>query len=295
VLLGELSALATAFCWSGSSISFAEAALRVGSVKVNVTRLILAASLLATTLLAFAIPLNVSKSQLTALFFSGILGLVFGDSFLFKSYEYNGARISSLIMSTAPAVAALLAYVFLNELLSLWAVVGIVVTLIGIALVVTGRQDVSSKFQKITGRGILFAFLGACGQGGGLITAKLAFNEGSINGLLATFIRILSALVFLIPIARFTGHYATPWHIYFTQKKAFGLTFLGAILGPYLGITFSLIAIAHSEVAIAATIMAVVPIIMLPLVKIIYKEVLNWRAYAGAFIAVAGVAILFFV
>jgi len=29
--------------------------------------------------------------------------------------------------------------------------------------------------------------------------------------------------------------------------------------------------------------------------KIIYKEILNWRAYAGAIIAVAGVALLFHV
>lgn len=264
-------------------------------MKVNVTRLILAASLLVATLLIFAIPVDLSKSQFIDLFFSGILGLVFGDSFLFKSYEYNGPRISSLVMSSAPAIAAILAYIFLHESLSLSSVIGMAVTLGGIALVVTARQEITSKFRKITGRGILFAFLGACGQGGGLITAKLAFNEGSINGLAATFVRIASALILLIPIARLTGHYAAPWRIYLSHRKAFGLTFLGAILGPYLGITFSLLAIAHTKVAVAATIMAIVPIIMLPLVKVIYNEILSWRAYAGAIIAVGGVAILFFV
>jgi drug/metabolite transporter (DMT)-like permease len=294
-LIGELSALATAFCWSGSSIAFAEAALLAGSVKVNVTRLILAGMLLAITLIVFQIPVDFSRSQLMYLFFSGFLGLVFGDSFLFKSYEYNGPRISSLIMSTAPAISAVLAFFFLRESLSPWAIVGMIVTLLGIALVIGGRQAFSSKSPRITGRGILFAFLGACGQGGGLITAKMAFNEGPMNGLTATFFRILSALIFLIPIAGLAGRYVAPWKIYFTDKKVFGLTLLGAILGPYLGITFSLIAIAHTKVAVAATIMAVVPIIMLPLMKIIYKEILNRRAYAGAIIAVAGVALLFLV
>jgi drug/metabolite transporter (DMT)-like permease len=79
------------------------------------TRLILAAVLLAITLLVFLIPINPSTSQLAYLFLSGILGLVFGDSFLFKSYEYIGARISSLIMSTAPAIAAIVAFLFLHE------------------------------------------------------------------------------------------------------------------------------------------------------------------------------------
>jgi drug/metabolite transporter (DMT)-like permease len=39
--------------------------------------------------------------------------------------------------------------------------------------------------------------------------------------------------------------------------------------------------------------MATVPIMMLPLVKYIQKEVLSWRAIVGAFVAVGGVAILF--
>lgn len=294
-MIGELSALATAVCWSGSSIAFAEASLRVGSVKVNVTRLILAAVLLAITLLVFLIPINLSTSQLAYLFLSGILGLVFGDSFLFKSYEYIGARVSSLIMSTAPAIAAIVAFLFLHESLGPWAIVGMAVTLLGIGLVVGSRGESSSKSSKFAGRGMLFAFLGACGQAGGLVTAKLAFNEGAINGFSATFIRILSALLLLVPLAVFSGRFVTPWSIYSTKKKAFSLTLLGAILGPYLGITFSLIAIEHSKVAVAATIMAIVPIIMLPLMKLIYKESFNWRAYAGAIMAVAGVAMLFLV
>jgi drug/metabolite transporter (DMT)-like permease len=35
------------------------------------------------------------------------------------------------------------------------------------------------------------------------------------------------------------------------------------------------------------------PVIMLPLVKYIYKDKLSWRAIIGAFVTVAGVAILF--
>ncbi len=292
-MIGELSALATAFCWSGSSIAFAEATLRVGSVRVNITRLVLAALLLALTIALFVIPIHLSISQLGNLGMSGILGLVFGDTFLFKSYEYNGARISSLIMSTAPAVAAALAYFLLDESLSVWALIGMTMTLGGIAFVVLGRHEHSSTPSRITGIGILYAFLGSCGQAGGLITAKLAFNEGPINGLAATFIRIICALLVLLPIAFLSGRFKEPWLTFSSDKKAMGLTLLGAILGPYLGITFSLISIEHVKIAVAATIMATVPIIMLPLVKIIYREKLTWRAYAGAFVTVAGVAILF--
>jgi len=62
---------------------------------------------------------------------------------------------------------------------------------------------------------------------------------------------------------------------------------------PYLGITFSLIAIANTYVGIASTLMSTAPIIMLPLVKYYYKEKLSAIAIIGTFIAVAGIAILF--
>ena len=89
------------------------------------------------------------------------------------------------------------------------------------------------------------------------------------------------------------GRYKNPYRVFKNDVKALRTTILGTILGPYLGITFSLIAISYAKVGIASTIMSTVPIIMLPLVRIIYKEKLSMRAIWGAFVAVGGVAILF--
>jgi drug/metabolite transporter (DMT)-like permease len=253
----------------------------------------MSAVILILVMVLFQIPLSVSSSQLLYLSISGLIGLVFGDTFLFKSYQYNGARISALIMSTAPAITAILASVFLHEVLSFWGIVGILVTLLGIGVVILGRQESASTI-KITSYGLFYAFLGAAGQGGGLILAKLAFTEKSVNGIAATLIRILASLIILVPLARSTGTIRSIIGRFSHDRMALGLTFLGAVLGPCLGITFSLVSIARIDVAIAATIMATVPILMLPLVKIIYHETLSWHAYCGAIIAVAGVGILFF-
>ena len=67
----------------------------------------------------------------------------------------------------------------------------------------------------------------------------------------------------------------------------------GSIVGPYLGITFSLIAIANTFVGIASTLIATTPIIMLPMVLIYYKEKLSFISILGTLVAVCGVAILF--
>ena len=67
----------------------------------------------------------------------------------------------------------------------------------------------------------------------------------------------------------------------------------GSIVGPFLGITFSLIAVSYTEIGIASTLMATTPIMMLPAVKFIYKEKIPFVGILGTFFAVLGIAILF--
>ncbi len=291
--LGELSALLTALFWSGSSIVFAAAISRIGSVQVNVTRLIFGALFLLAVILVFGFEIHLSSSQYTNLAISGFLGLVFGDTFLFQSYVYNGARLSMLIMSVAPAISALLAYFFIHEVLSFWGILGIFVTMAGIAIVVTERKEDGSTVHKITTAGIVYGVLGAFGQGAGLVVARLAFDEAPINGIVATFVRIVPSLAILVPLGWLTKRFVNPFRVFNEDRRALRLTIAGAILGPCLGITFSLIAVSHTSVGIAATLMATSPIMMLPMAKMIQKETLTWKAITGALVAVAGVAILF--
>jgi drug/metabolite transporter (DMT)-like permease len=272
---------------------FAGAIRRIGSVQVNVVRLIIAAVLLIVTILAADLSVRLSFGQYAYLSISGCIGLVFGDTFLFKSFHVNGARISMLIMSLAPAISAILAYIILGEMLSVWGIVGIIVTTAGIVLVVVSNQQSEYTKVKLTRNGLLYGFLGALGQGAGLVFARLAFVEGDINGFVATFVRIAASLVVLLPLTLMTGRIKNPIGVFWNDKRALMLTIGGAIFGPYLGITFSLIAIMYTKVGIAATLIATVPILMLPLVRIIYKERLSWHAIVGACVAVGGVAILF--
>jgi drug/metabolite transporter (DMT)-like permease len=290
---GELSALATAVMWTGSALAFAAATARVGSVYVNVVRLVAAVVLLFVTIIVFGIQFNISAIQVFFLSLSGFVGFVFGDTFLFKSYEYNDARIGSLMMSTAPAMTALMAFVFLNETLSFTGIFGMTITLGGIALVVLERKEPSTHHIPISMIGVLYALLGALGQAGGMIFAKSAFAHGHINGFVATFIRACSATVVLAPLNYFAGRFTEPIKIFLQDRRAFRFTMIGSFLGPYLGVTFSLIAISLTDVAIAATIIALVPIMMLPTVWILFREKLSWRAIVGACAAVAGVGILF--
>lgn len=290
--LGEITALLTACCWSFSSYIFTAAANRIGSVQINIDRIILAVIILFTTITLAGIRIDLSKNQILNLAVSGIIGLVIGDTFLFKAFTMIGTRLSMLLMSLTPAMSAILAYFFLNERISLLGIFGMIITLFGIILVVFDRKEKDTSSSK-RGLGILFGILGALGQALGLIFAKFAFEESNINGFLATFVRLFSAAILILPVSILLRRYTNPITLYKLDTKAFTLTFGGTFFGPFLGITLSLISIGNTSVGIASTLMATVPVIMLPIGKFVFKDKIKLKAVIGAVIAVAGIAILF--
>jgi len=291
--IGEISALITAILWAGTAIVFTEATKIVGSYVVNITRLLLATVYLIITILLFNLDFRISWEQIYLLGLSGLIGLVFGDGFLFKSFQYIGARLSMLVMTLAPPLAALLAYVYLGEELSTWGILGIVITISGVSIVVFKRSEQPTKDYKKNNLGYIFAFLGAIGQAVNLIFAKEAFQLGEINGFVATFYRMVPSLPFMYLLGLMYRKKRNSVLILKKEKKALNYIVIGSIIGPFLGITFSLIAIAYTFVGIASTLMATVPIVMLPIIIFYYKEKLSPISILGAFIAVAGIAVLF--
>jgi drug/metabolite transporter (DMT)-like permease len=155
------------------------------------------------------------------------------------------------------------------------------------------RTPANSAAQKWDARGLLSAFLGAIGQGVGLVFAKMAFNEHPVNGFVATAIRIGASLFILVPGSVVAGRFRSPIGLAIRERAAFVLIAVGAILGPFLGIACSLIAVANTSVGAAAAIMGTVPVVMLPLVRIVHNERLTKNAVVGALLATAGVVILF--
>ena len=291
--LGEAAALITAILWAGTAIVFTEATKIVGSYIVNITRLFLATMFLIITILVFNLDYNISFQQIYLLGLSGIIGLVFGDGFLFKSFQYIGARLSMLVMTLSPPMAAFMAYLYLGENLSSWALIGIVMTVSGVSLVIFKRSEQPTADYKKNNLGYVFAFLGAFGQAANLIYAKEAFQIGEINGFVATFYRMLPSLPFMYLLGLIYRRRRKSISVLKSNFIALRYIIIGSIIGPFLGITFSLIAVSYTYVGIASTLMSTVPIVMLPIVIFYYKEKLSLISILGAFVAVIGVAILF--
>ena len=238
---------------------------------------------------------NINNQQLFFLVVSGFAGLVFGDSFLFKSFQTIGARLGMLLMALVPAFSTILAYIFLDENLSSVAIAGIVITIAGIVIVILDRGSKSKSIFQFNKSGLLYGVLGALGQASGLILAKSAFQMGEVNGFVAAFIRLVAAVIIIFPIVVLLKRFKNPLTIFKNDLTALKATVTGTILGPVLGITSSLIAITYAKIGIASTLMSTMPIIMLPIVRYYYKETLSRRAITGAIVAVIGIAILLLV
>ncbi len=293
IYIGEIAALATAFCWSVTSYAFTSATRSVGALQVNIDRMILASFMLFAIVLVFDFSLNLTFSQVSNLVISSILGLVLGDSFLFKSFQLIGARLGIILMALVPVLSTILAFFFLDEIIAVLGLTGMILTLAGILAVVLEKNTTEKNYFSFNKLGIFYGFLGALGQASGLIFAKFAFEGGELNGFSASFVRLFSASVIILPLAFTFKRYKNPFKIYPENSSASKSIFIGTVFGPVFGITLSLIAIEHAKVGIASTLMATMPVIMLPISRFYFKEKFGWKAIVGAVIAVIGAAIIF--
>jgi drug/metabolite transporter (DMT)-like permease len=68
---------------------------------------------------------------------------------------------------------------------------------------------------------------------------------------------------------------------------------LGAFFGPFLGVSFSLLAVQHTKAGIAATLMSITPVLIIAPAVFLFKEKINWKEILGAVITVIGIAFFF--
>lgn len=291
--LGEIAALATATMWSFGSLLFTAAGRRAGAFGLNQFRITLALVFLTTILFltgaARQFP-HLSNPGVIWLAVSGVIGLTLGDLGYFGSLVLLGPRLATLMAALAPPITAVVAVPLLNERLGAQAVVGMILTMGGVAWVVLERPVVDTPHGHRV-RGVMLGVLAALGQGVGLVLAKRGMAHG-IDPLPANTIRMTAATLSIWIIALLAGRLAAHRAVW-TDRTARWSAVGATLLGPTFGVWLSLVAARYTKAGIAATLMATVPVIILPLVIIFHKEKVSLRAAFGAVLVVAGVAIIF--
>jgi drug/metabolite transporter (DMT)-like permease len=196
-----------------------------------------------------------------------------------------------MVMSTAAA-----AYLMLGETIARVALLGVGVTLLGIVIAVLAENNENQHFssKRSIVWGLSLGLFGAIGQGFGAVLSKIGMlsdRSTILNPLAATLMRMLIGAVFVWTIAiasRRLGALQGALH----DREGMKNTMLGAFVALFLGVTLSLIALANTPAGIAQTLMSLMPVFVIPVAWVAYRQRTGFFGIFGAVISVIGVAII---
>lgn len=299
------AAFLTAAFFALSAVCAHRTARMVGGFAANFARLWIAVAVLAVWAHLFGSGWR--GDGLPMFVFSGMVGFGLGDLGLFAALPLLGPRLTSLMVQCLAApMAALIEWLWLGTRLDarqLWC--GAMI-LVGVAIALAPERLVDDALAaaqrphaaRERGRGLLFGGLAAMGQGGGAVISRKAHalsHAGglSVDGGTAAYQRALGGLVvvtaaYLLSRRRHAvvGMSAPNWRL------AWPWIIANSMLGAVIGVSCYQWALATTPSAIVLPIVALTPLLVVPLAYIIENERPSVRSLCGGVLAVAAAAVL---
>ncbi len=300
-MLGEFAALGAAITWAVAPIMYKKALSGVSPVSANIVRCLSNAAFLVLFLIAFglagvlaSLPLGVAVIVIV----SGLVGLGIGDTLYMYALQSIGVARAVPLATSYPLFSLIWATFFLNQALTVPAVVGTVVILLGIWLL--SREKVESKFHvrgKVALTGVAVSLLAALSWSVSITMMDFAVTmPGVISGLPVNYaivtVRITGMALVLLALAplvdRGRGFLKLGW-------KAIVLLCVGGLVANGLGwvlMNYSLINIAETQ---AVPISSTTPLFSALAGFAFFHEKMTFDNTLGAVLVVAGVVLIFVV
>lgn len=294
-LVGQFAAVGASIAFSITSTMFTLAGRKYGALLLMRSSLPIGlVAMLALHWLTFGelLPHN-AGSRWIWLGMSGVIGFWIGSILIVNAFVLIGPRLSLLVGASAPILSSLLAWIFLHETLEAQAIVGIIITLSGIAWVVSENGRDPSQISPEQFRwGIIFAVGGAVGQASSALLAKQGL-QGEFDPLSGSLIRLIVATVAIWSFSILRGQVHGTLRRMREFPHAFQQMSVGAITGPVIGALLVMVALANAPVGIATTLSNLMPVFLIPISYMVFKEKITRRAVTGTLIAIVGTAVLF--
>ncbi len=307
--LGEIISLAVAVSWTATALFADEASHRLGSLPVNVIRLVLGSVFLGLILwftIGAPYPRFADGPTWFWLALSALVGYLFGDFCLFNSYLIIGARFGQLFMTLAPPMAAIAGWAMLGETLSWRSILAMLVTISGIAISILAKGNDKKMHFTLPFKGILLGLGAGAGQGIGLVLSKVGMQHyeaalpvdvpaamGTMMPFAATQIRALVGglgFVIMLLLQRQGKHFL---EVTRQDHKGVRAAVLTTIFGPVVGVSLSLMAVQYARAGIASTLMALTPVLIILPYAIIHKQKVKPKEILGVTLSMIGVAMFF--
>lgn len=294
--VGEIAALSAAALWAIASVLYGRVGEFIPPLLLNLLKGVIAIAFLILTifLVGDSLP-SLPVSSLTLILLSGVIGIGVGDTIFFAAINSLGARRTLLLGTLAPPLTAIFGLLFLDEQLQIRAWWGILLTIIGVAWVVTERTTdyVLRSYSQLL-PGTVWGLLAAITNSIGVILSRAAFNMTTVSPLWVALLRLSAGEVTLILLITVFSRSNSLTNLRkFTKIQIITATIAAAFCGTYLGIWLQQTAIKLTPTGIAQTLLQTSPIFILPL-TIFTGEKISGRAIAGVVVAIAGIALLFY-
>ena len=289
----ELAALGTATCWATTGLMAADAVRVLGPFWFNLIRQGFVTLLLALILTATGGWQALDLASVAVLAASGIIGILLGDTFNFAAVGRLGPRRAGAIFALNAPMAAVMGWAFLGETLPAQAILGIAITAGGVAVAILGRpRSGAHRLELLQGGfalGVVFGLLAAFGQAAGSLIAR-PLMTGGLDPYLASLFRVGASGLAMGLIATLPVAPPRPREI---SRLVLTLTAATAVIGLLIGMTLFLYALQGSQTGIIATLSATSPVIILPLLWLRTGQRPTAMSFAGALMAILGLALIF--
>lgn len=222
---------------------------------------------------------------------SGLVGILVGDTFYFRSLQILGPRRSLVVATTSPFFAIVSSWLLLSESLVGIQLLGISMTVLGVMAVVAekkGEKEALNLFPGVQSTGVAVGIAGAICQGLGATFAKVGMAVDGCSPLEATMVRLLVAaagsIIYLL-LRRHGRQFAKKFFRWELIKQLIP----AAAIGTWIGIWLSQIAFKETEVGIAQTLLATSPLFAIPIVVFFQGHRISTLAIAGTVFAILGI------
>ncbi len=303
--LGEIAALTAAFLWALSSVVYSLLGRKIPPLQLNFLKGIIAIALLFLTILwQGKISVNFSLLPIVLLALSGIVGIGLGDTAYFSALNNLGARRTLLMETLDPVMGAFLALIFLGEQLTINSWCGILLTLLGVAWVISEKSPLYRESDRAWKKGIFWGIIAALTQAIGAVLSRFALVESNISPLWSSLIRLLggNAIILLLLLKSFLfktfsfsdnvlGEPKNKQENYLSFR-VLGIITLTAMGSTYLGIWLQQTSLKFAPTGIAQTLLATSPLFVIPIAAV-RGERITMRGIIGVSIALIGIGLLF--
>jgi drug/metabolite transporter (DMT)-like permease len=297
-----LAALLTTLLFATSAMCGYRTAKQIGGVEANFWRIALATLFL--TIWAYTFGHGFAGAP-EWFMLSGLFGIGLGDSAYYQALPRLGSRRTVLLVQclTAP-FAALIEWFWLGSKLNLPEIFSIAVILTGVAIALAPGDHRKIEPHQLR-LGVLMCVGSAIGAAIGAVLIRKAFAVAHASGVFPDagttgYQRLLGGILFpALALLIFKSRAAHAHGAMFAEKtlavsrekwrRIWPWVLANALAGQTLGVTCMQWALAQTNAAIVTAIIALTPIVLLPMTRIIEGEKIGIRSLVGALIAVSGV------